>query len=369
MLYGGELPTGSGLLPYRAISLWQQSYTYVAPVDADGDTVDEFLALLGDRGVQLYDHSLLAVSGSLHLPDGSLRGSSRCGGIDGDHLWFSHLRNDTLLLRALWSGRDMPVATGKDLNGDSIWEGTAQAVQLADLDGDGRMEAIVAVSVGFDLRPRGVYVIDWQTGRLEGHFETGPVVPQFVIRDIDGDGNSEILCGTSAVGNRNSANGLHDWLSYVFALDHRGSLLWLDTVGRYASQVLVDTIRAAPKGDLLLLAVEAGHPAGGRTADRVLILDPRNGEVLRETEFGTFNISGCVVHSSRGRSAIALNGTDDTLRLLDEELELQDKRYVPACTDWRAATPFRLRPGGDEYLALGSIDGCWLRLNCPDSAK
>ncbi|UCG42445.1 MAG: hypothetical protein JSU73_11315 [candidate division WOR-3 bacterium] len=356
-LTGAELPSSSALLPYRFEARWQRGFRFVSPVDTDGDSADEFLVLLGSRGVQLFDVGLQATSRSFFQPEGTFGQSSHCGGSDGENLWVSYRRNDTLLLCALWAGREIPLATGQDLNEDGVWEGYTYQVELADLEGDGGTEVVASVEVGFDLRPRGVFVLDWETGTPMWQFQTGPTVPQFLVFDLNGDGRREIVCATYALGNGNSANGLHDWLSYAFALDYRGTLLWLDTIGHYSSMVMLDTIRSAPSAELRLLAIEIGNPAGGRKCDRTMLLDPLDGRVLNTVGFGAFNSGACVTRGRGGSGSVVLSGSDDTVRILDSRLGLRRKRYVPACSFKDAAVPLELHPGRNDHTLLGCKDG------------
>ena len=62
-------------------------------------------------------------------------------------------------------------------------------VKCADLNNDGRKEVIATIQAWYTLKPRGVYVYDYNTGNELWHYNIGPQLWIDSIADINNDGN------------------------------------------------------------------------------------------------------------------------------------------------------------------------------------
>jgi signal transduction histidine kinase len=302
--------------------LWKSNNSYFVPVDLDGDSTDEFLVAGDGRAVERDDQDLRAVGGTQWLQEGILQPvGNLVGGPDSEHLWLTYKRHDSLYLQAL-PGRSALVAVGKDSLPPTGWDGYAGAVVVADIDNDSKLEAVVSVVSAMDARPRGIFVLDWPTGTLRWKYETGPPVTSLVVRDMDGDGRSELLFGSGALRNGNSANGTTDESSYVFLLDADGRIRWRRRIGHYSSVVYAAWLEDSPPGTPRVLAWEVGNVVKGRTCDSLFVLDGATGAVSRRAGFGVFTSCATLTADARGRARVVVSGSDNVLRLLDSDLRL-----------------------------------------------
>ncbi len=310
--------------------LWERRALWMAPADLDGDSTNELVVILNDYCVAPMDQKQSAISGTPFLDKGSFElASTMCGACDGDHVWATSLKRDSLFVFDVWQKRRIFVASGRDIAPPAGWNGAALQVGLADLDSDGDTELVTSVGVGFDLRPRGVFVNDWKTGRSEWTYLCGPNVTGFSPADLDLNGTQEVLCWTQAPGNGNAAGGTDDSYSYVFALNCDGSSKWLRPIGRYASEVRVLWFGGGEaRRRETILACEFGGPAGERSCDSLFMIRVADGDVVARTSHGVFYRGCAVFRGGRNRELACLTDDDDTLRVVDTDLRVVRKLHV-----------------------------------------
>lgn len=311
--------------PVEANILWERNFTYVAPVDLNNDSIKELIVIMGNSGVQTFSQELRAYEASIYLDKRTFDESSTCGGLDSKNLWVTYVRRDSIFLCDLLSRKEMFVTNGYDIDSRKGWNGYAEQVELCDLNTDGRLEAIVSVCVGFDLKPRGIFVLDWATGKSLWKFLCGPVPTAFLLKDIDRDGKTEILFGTGAPNNGNMVNETDDMHTYVFLLNFEGKIRWFKQIGLHSSKVEVSWLNDS---ESKIFACEVGNPAGGRKQDSIFVLNAFNGQVLIRRQYGEFNSGHAIVHNAKGQELIVVAGSDDTLRLLNNKLNLVRKRAI-----------------------------------------
>ena len=328
LLLLGHFSFAAKQLPVEPNILWERNFLYVAPVDLNSDSIDELVVILIADAVQPENQNLQSLVASRFFDRGTFGNNSICGGLDSTNLWVTYVRRDSLFLLDLWPRREMFVASGNDIAPPKGWNGSAYQVELCDINADGRLEAVVVVSVGYDQKPRGVFALDWKTGKLLWKFLCGPNPIQILLKDIDRDGKTEILCATHAVGNGNFANGTDDMHTYVFLLNCDGKVRWSKSIGVYASCVKLSWLNDEETGGFRVFVCEVGSPAGDRRQDSLFVFDALNGEILFRRQYGEFNRGHAVVQNAKGQQLIAVAGSDDTLRLLDDKLNLIRKRAV-----------------------------------------
>ncbi len=125
---------------------------------------------------------------------------------------------------------------GKDRRPDGKWDGTYVPIGIVeDADGTGRMGVVLLCHVQYDSNPRGLLVLDIQTGETIWNWVAGPNPDTMnpVVADLDGDGNSEIvLFGTSPDNlNGDKINGTSDDHAYLFVIGPTGELIWRQKMG------------------------------------------------------------------------------------------------------------------------------------------
>jgi signal transduction histidine kinase len=337
--------------------LWEQTGALngVAPLDMDGDTVDELLIVANYYAI-VRDQRLEVVSPSVAFDRKVLRNLAP-GASGSQHLWVTYGRNDTAFLYKLWNGPELPLASGPRNPTSGYWDGAVVGVQLCCLDSNKRVVGVGLSRVGFARHPRGVIAWDWESGKQLWRYSMGPYPETLLLRDVDHDGRTEVLCGSVACRNSNSDNGTDDSLAYVFCLNSDGALRWRSLVGRYPQGVTVSCLHPDDSTDQRLLICEMGHPlATGFGPDSVFILDGRTGQVLDRAQFGRLNERCVVVQDERGHTRIVIASDDDTLRVLDERLRLLRKRALNG-NGCKAVCVGRFTGRRTDEIAVASANG------------
>jgi anti-sigma regulatory factor (Ser/Thr protein kinase) len=330
----------------------------IAPVDFDHDSTDELLMLKSDTVVELAAQNLSVLSGTVYLPHplSELR-ELHVGGSDPSHLCACYVRRDSLFL-FLAGGREVLVVAGRDSHFPKGWDGSGMPVLVGDINADSQLEVVVSVGAGFDQKPRGLYAFDWESGRRLWCFTCGPYVTSILARDLDGDGRTELVCGTFAAGNGNEDNGTNDGTSYVLALNSDGSLRWLTPIGRYSSRTETSWLESNRAGGLRLVVCEVGNPAGDRKCDSMFVLDAASGAVLTKAQYGDFNSGHVVLRVAGGRQLVAVGGVDDTLRILDDQLAMIRKACLHGSGAARPALILaRALVSDGRHLLVPTTDG------------
>jgi Tol biopolymer transport system component len=202
-------------------------------------------------------------------------------------------------------------------------------VKCADLNNDGRKEVIATIQAWYTLKPRGVYVYDYNTGNELWHYNIGPQLWIDAIADINNDGYKEIIIGTFAPHNGNSDYGTDDSHSYVFAFDKEGNNLWTKEIGW--DSVYSSVADLNNDGNPEIISFRNQNEPYYPGANDVYILNPANGNVL-DTYNGPANKgwSGWAIAdiNNDGKKEIAIGNRDGTLRVLDYNLNLIDSRSL-----------------------------------------
>jgi len=339
--------------PAEARLLWERQSSHIAAFDQNGDSTDELLVYESDQYIVVRDQQL-SVAGSSWNLDPGLRSVGRLGG-NGVIVWAGARLNDSLFLVDLPRHRRLLLRNVPDTMAAPSWDVSVGTVALLDFDSDSDTEAVATVQAGFCRRPRSFVVLDWHSGRQEWTYETGPTVDLLLLRDVDGDGRLEILAGSAAPGNGNSANGTDDAHSYVFCLGSDGTKRWVRQVGEYGQAVRLVWLEADSGIGARLVAWESGCALDDAEPDSIFLLDPRDGSVLRTAQFGKWN-RGCAALFGAERPFIALGNTDDTLRLLDSGLALVRKAALNSQGSVLLCSGSFTAPGRSEFC-VATTDG------------
>ncbi|RLD17743.1 MAG: hypothetical protein DRI69_11650, partial [Bacteroidetes bacterium] len=201
-------------------------------------------------------------------------------------------------------------------------------IKCEDLNGDGTKEIVATVSAGYMLKPRGVYVYDYTTGSELWHYDVGPSVYVDSITDINNDGNPEIILGSSSPHNGNSDHGTDDSHSYVFAFDKDGNNLWTEQIGWCGILSSVADLNGDNVPEIISFRFQNPYYPG---PNNVYILDPANGDIL-DTYNGptTKGWKGWAIAdiNSDGKREIVVGNEDNILRVLDHDLNLIDSNTM-----------------------------------------
>lgn len=131
---------------------------------------------------------------------------------------------------------DVPLPLGRDRRPDGVWDGSYVPVGvLSDADGQGTVGVVLLRNAGFDANPRGVVVVSARTGAPIWEWRCGPNpnLRGVVVADLDGDGAQEIVLACNSPDNLGGrlVNGLSDDRAYLFVLGATGQELWRQELG------------------------------------------------------------------------------------------------------------------------------------------
>jgi serine/threonine protein kinase len=209
--------------------------------------------------------------------------------------------------------------------------------QVADLNGDGDLKVVLAVNSGRSLKPRGIYVFDYATQALLWHHDIGPCPVGLCVADINGDGKTEILCGSDAVDNGNRAHdGTDDHYSYIFALAHDGRLLWIRQLGGYytACRPILANLDGHGRNDVLawIMSQYEGRSREGDPELGFVVRLNAIGNVTARYDAGQVGLHSCLAADLGGHGLEDVLVTDrlGQLHVLNPDLSLRQKRQVVA---------------------------------------
>jgi nitrogen-specific signal transduction histidine kinase len=315
--------------PVETNIFWQRDFIFIAPCgDINDDSNEDLIAIQEDYALQPQEQNLAACIATRALEARTFSNDDICGGQGKNLLWATFLRRDSLFLYDFTLSREIFITNGTDNHKPQGWNGYVKKVIISDINSDGKLEAVINVVTGFDIRPRGIFVLDWETGKLLWKFLSGPIIYTMSLKDIDHDGHQEILCGTHAVGNGNVANEMADWLSYVFILNSNGTLRWSRQIGHYSSVLYAFWLINSNADKISIVAIEQGSSAGERLSDSIFLIDAHTSQILHKARYGKYNQRPVVVNDSKNRPLIIIGGSDDTLRILDKNLKLVEKCFL-----------------------------------------
>ncbi|MEO0075171.1 MAG: hypothetical protein ABIK31_03560, partial [candidate division WOR-3 bacterium] len=302
--------------------IWEQEAIYIEPFDFNNDSIDELITIRDEITFQPTDQKLYSMIATRHF-DKAIYKLNRCGGYSKDGgMWLTYMRNDSLFVYDAWPRREIYITHGKDIGGFKGWESRVTALEITDLDNDSDLEAVCLVGTSWDLKPRGIFVLDWNTKKLVWRYLFGPYPTELLIQDIDNDDKKEILVGTFANANGNVENNTSDRYSYVFMFNYDGSLRWQKQIGRYSSFTRLSWLQNNSTHQKMVLVMERGSSAGNRVHDSIFVLDALNGKVITKAQYGVFNAAHAVFYDKNNQARILIGGSDDTLRCLNENLKI-----------------------------------------------
>ncbi len=111
--------------------------------------------------------------------------------------------------------------------------------KIADLNGDGYPEIILALAANYSKQPRGILIFDFKNQKELWHYWVGPYVNTVRTYDFNNDGNLEIYFNSASPGNGSDANGTDDYHSYFIVLSNEGKLLFQAELGNENSATYV----------------------------------------------------------------------------------------------------------------------------------
>lgn len=146
--------------------------------------------------------------------------------LDGDsiaELFLLTLSNDTLYLHVIQPFRDSKHSHFSRMvhvfrQTPPIDDVTAVSTIAADLNRDGKNEALFHINVGFTNTTRRVYAYDYSADSLWWSMELGNKCAVMQVADLQNDGEMELFLRSIATANIDSSHAFHDQETYLFVL-------------------------------------------------------------------------------------------------------------------------------------------------------
>ncbi len=254
-------------LPYKFEIINKRLFvSYVIVADLNGDGISESLTIAqsenGKNFVTISDYNLtksgpqLNFSGYIHV---------KCFDIENDgkmEIFISERINNKIIMNIFNHAgtliKRFPVFknNNKNLNNET-WDCVVKPAGLIDGNNDGIVDLIFIAHTGYAYQPRGIWVFDYQSGNEIWRFETGAVVADIRVSDLNEDGKDEIVMDTEAPGNGEEieVNGTNDFNTYLIILDNLGNVIEKQKMGRIRSTVctFVNDMNQDGQAEILIL--------------------------------------------------------------------------------------------------------------------
>ena len=212
---------------------------------------------------------------------------------------------------------------------DGKWDGNIDHFGAIDVNGDGRKDILASVTAGYDLRPRGLFAFDWNTGRNLWGFLTGPPPAKIVTIDLDGDSFEDILFNTTSPANGNVIGNMDDGHSYLITLNREGKLLWKRQASDefYFCNFAVEDIDR--DGEIEIIHdYNTGSPTDPTTQWGIRILSGKSGKIEKFLPFSKCcSFLGLADLNRDGNKEIIAGTAEGDLMVLDKELNILPPRH------------------------------------------
>lgn len=93
--------------------------------------------------------------------------------------------------------------------------------KIIDFDNDNETDLVFALTTGYAIYPRSIYLFNINQEKIISVFETSAPIQEMFIIDFDGDGQKEIIASSVATGNTTKKIGYHDRTSWLFYLSQK----------------------------------------------------------------------------------------------------------------------------------------------------
>jgi signal transduction histidine kinase len=168
-------------------------------------------------------------------------------------------------------------------------------------------------------RPRGIVAYDVASQSKRWYYATGAWPVAVFAADVDGDGRDEAVVAANATQNGIADNGASDARSWVIVLDDTGRRRWQVALGADASHVQLLILPGASGREPRIVASVYNHDGENPPPSRLVVLEPRTGTILHERTFPHRIGQPHLLDAVRG--TFVLGGADGVLRSFDVRLE------------------------------------------------
>jgi len=338
-------------------SRWQWAFTGNLDEDPARETVclngDRFFAI-DDNGDEIFNHEKPTRS-TLNLVED----------VDGDGISeifvsIKGVENETTPRIDVFDrfGKLIESFPFTNLRGQPLNDGSPEVWAVKDIDNDGEKEVIVALHASYDMYPRGVVCIGYESWKIEWNYRFATHISNMIFPDLDGDGISEIVFGTSASKNGAVILGSHsnDFNSYIVRLDYNGLIYsekWRyqlphDMFDPMYFHTMVSSIDYDNDGTLDIIGYLGDKiPEESQDHGLVFILDSGTGKMVKEykTPYQYVRPAGFADIDNDGHTEAILQG--DMI-----SAESNDYLAVFDLVDWEIETAIEVPETDDDQLSF-----------------
>ncbi|NIM17479.1 MAG: GHKL domain-containing protein [Candidatus Aminicenantes bacterium] len=158
-------------------------------------------------------------------------------------------------------------------------------IAIEDIDADGRKDMLWRISGEHAGLPRGIAVYDPLSGKKKWEFLFGPAPFRTIVKDIDRDGEKEIIFSAWAPHNGFSCNGMDDDHSYVGVLDCRGTQLWCFEVGWFFTNAYLAVEDLNHDGKFEIITSRRCHRTIKPDPGQIRVYDALSGEDIHTSNY------------------------------------------------------------------------------------
>jgi signal transduction histidine kinase len=212
---------------------------------------------------------------------------------------------------------------GTDNNDDGSWDGKISYCNVLDVNNDGQKDILACINSAYDFYPRGLYAFDGKDGSILWDFQTAGQTFYLYCVDVDNDNKEELLINSWAPGNKHTANGMIDTISYLICLDNQGNMLWKQEMGLsyFQTRFLIDDLNNNGEKEIICTY------SSGKTKDKsntfeLQIRRIMDGKVVKYTTFPEVITSLRVTDLNRDKvKEILVTSKNGYLMAFNQDLE------------------------------------------------
>ncbi len=286
--------------------------------------------------------------------------------IDGDgnkEIIFSEMKHDTTYIHVLNNEGDLVlsfVGAIKPKKNTEDWDCVIDGGTLMDVNDDGWLDLLLIVHTGYAYQPRGLFAYDVHDKQYIWKYKTGFHVLTPKLIDINNDGQSDILLGSSSPDNGEGrlVNGTDDRHTYLTVLDLSGNFLNDQIIGQEfgQSKVFIHDLNGDSKPELIVNFQSHRDP---KEMSFVTLWNPMTGNLSPKIKMEK-DLSEDIVFldaDRNGKDDFLIGWSDGMIEIRDYNFEIIISRKYPGFVPTTFGISDLNNDGEEEIVVSGSFKG------------